>query len=116
MGRAGSLQVAQQTLALRLAAGVGLMQAFSGWGSPGLNGLPQSSQVPFRFTHQFDEDLALTSALAAKATHDLFQGLTQYLCVLTQGLGRRRAVARDRLDKAKEFFCALYSVVASVTR
>jgi len=60
--------------------------------------------VPFRFTHQFDEDVALASALATKAAHDFFQALAQLLCLLTDDLGRRRALARDRLDEAQEFF------------
>jgi hypothetical protein len=32
------------------------------------------------------------------------QGLAQLLRLLTQGLGRRGALARHRLDESKEFF------------
>ena len=60
--------------------------------------------MPFGFAHQCDEDFALTSALAAKAAHDFFQALTQLLRLLAQGLGRRCALARDRLEEPEEFF------------
>ena len=60
--------------------------------------------MPFGVAHQRDEDFALASTLAAKAAHDLLQGLVQLLRLLTQGLGRRGAVARDRLDESQEFF------------
>ena len=60
--------------------------------------------MSFGFAHQFDEDLALASALATKAAHDFFQVLMQLLGVLTQCLGRRRVLARDRLDEVQEFF------------
>jgi len=63
--------------------------------------------VPLGFAHQFDEDFPLTSALAAKAAHGLVQVLAQFLRLLTQGLGRRGALACDRLDEAQAFFCAL---------
>ena len=60
--------------------------------------------MSFGVAHQSDKDFALASALPAKAAHDLFEGLAQLLGLLTQGLGRRRALARDRLNEAKEFF------------
>jgi len=60
--------------------------------------------VPFGVAHQRDEDFALAATLAAKAAHDLLQGLAQLLRLLTQGLGRRGALARKRLEESKEFF------------
>jgi mannitol/fructose-specific phosphotransferase system IIA component (Ntr-type) len=60
--------------------------------------------VSFGGTHQLDEDFALASALATKAAHDLLQALAQLLRLLTQGLGRWRALACDRLDEAQDFF------------
>jgi hypothetical protein len=100
----GRLEVPQQTLALGLTPPAVVVQALSGLLAPGINGLPQGSQVPFGVAHQRDEDFALASTLAAKAAHDLLQGLAQFLRLLTQGLGRRGALARNRLDEAKEFF------------
>lgn len=60
--------------------------------------------MPLGLAHQVDEDFALATALSAKAAHDLVQALAQLLGLLTQGLGWRRAWARDRLDEAKDFF------------
>jgi hypothetical protein len=60
--------------------------------------------VPFGVAYQRDEDFALASTLAAKATHDLLQGLAQLLRLLTQGLGRQGAWACNRLDESKDFF------------
>ena len=60
--------------------------------------------MPFGFTHQLDEDLALAAALAAKATHGFLQVLTQFLGVPIQGLRRRRVLTREGLDEPKEFF------------
>ena len=60
--------------------------------------------MAFSFAHQFDKDFALASALSAKTAHDLLQGLAQLLPLLTQGLCWWRALARDRLDEAQEFF------------
>jgi len=56
--------------------------------------------MPFRFTYQLDEDVALASALATKAAHDFFQALGELLCLVTQGLGRRRALVCDRHDES----------------
>ena len=88
---AGGFQVATQALALGLTQ-VGLL------------------------VHQRDEDFALAPALTAKAPHDLLQGLVQGMSGGLQSRGRDRALLADALDEVQEFFWALYSVVASVTR
>jgi hypothetical protein len=72
--------------------------------------------VLFGLTHQCDEDLALAPALTAKASHDLLQGLVQRMSRGLQSRGWDRALLADALDEVQEFFWALYSVVASVTR
>jgi hypothetical protein len=95
MGGAGGRPRPKQALALGLAAGAVLVQVGSGLLRPGLNGMAQLSEMPLGLAHQFDEDFALATALLAKATHDLVQALAQLLCLLTQGLGRRRALTRD---------------------
>jgi hypothetical protein len=82
MGGAGGLEVPQQTLALGVAPGAVLVQAGAGLLRPCLNGLAQLSQVSLGFTHQFDEDFALASALAAKTAHGLVEGLAQLLRVV----------------------------------
>ena len=60
--------------------------------------------MPLGLAHQLDEDLALAAALSAKAVHDLFQGPAELLALVTQGLGRRGALARDRLEESQGFF------------
>jgi len=72
--------------------------------------------VLFGLTHQFDEDFALAPALTTKATHDFLQGLVQLMRWGLQSGGRERALLTDPLDEVQDFFWALYSVVASVTR
>jgi hypothetical protein len=66
--------------------------------------------------HELHADLALPPALATKASHDLRE-----VVVARVHLGRQRgrwpgALRRDGLDELEDFFCALYRVVASVTR
>ena len=70
----------------------------------------------FGLTHQLDEDFALAPALTTKAPHDFLQGLVQLMRGVLQACGRERARRADALDEVQEFFWALYSVVASVTR
>ena len=101
---AGSLEVPQQALALGRAPGAVVVQELSGLLHPALHGITQLAQVPLGCAHQLDKDFALASALAAKAAQDLFQGLAQCLSLDAQGLGRRGALTRDRLDASKIFF------------
>ena len=113
---ARGLQVTQQALALRLAQVGVLVQERFGLLGPGRNATAQVQQVLFGLAHQRDEDFALAPAPAAKATHDLVQGLVELLSGVLQARGRARALLADALDEVQEFFWALYSVVASVTR
>ena len=113
---AGGFQVTTQALTLRLTQGVVLMQARLGVLGPGLYATAQIQQVLFGLTHQFDEDFALAPALTTKATHDFLQGLVQLLRWGLQSGGRECALLTDPLDEVQDFFWALYSVVASVTR
>ena len=92
------------------------MQARLGVLGPGLYATAQSQQVLFGLTHQFDKDFALAPALTTKATHDFLQGLVQLMSWVLQSGGRERALLTDPLDEVQDFFWALYSVVASVTR
>jgi hypothetical protein len=113
---ASGFQVTTQALTLRLTQGVVLMQARLGVLCPGLYATAQSQQVLFGLTYQFDEDFALAPALTTKATHDFLQGLVQLMSWVLQSGGRERALLTDPLDEVQDFFWALYSVVASVTR
>ena len=67
-------------------------------------------------THQRHEDATLTSTTAAKAAHDLGEGVLQALGLVLELGGPVVALLRDVVDERERFFCALYSVVASVTR
>ena len=113
---AGGCQVTTQALTLRLTQGVGLMQARWGVLGPGLYATVKIQQVLFGLAHQFDKDFALAPALTTKATHDFVQGLVQLMSWGLQSGGRERALLTDPLDEVQDFFWALYSVVASVTR
>ena len=113
---AGGFQVTTQALTLRLTQGAGLMQARLGVLGPGLHATAQIQHVLCGLTHQFDEDCALAPALTTKATHDFLQGLVPLMSWVLQSGGRERALRTDPLDEVQDFFGALYSVVASVTR
>ena len=112
----GCSQLHGQTLALGLVDIVGLCQE---WLSPlpqGVDRLAKGQELPFGVAHQGHEDTALSPALAAKTTHDLFQLLLQAVGLGPQLGGLAVASPGDATDEFKGFFCALYSVVASVTR
>ena len=93
-----------------------LVQERFGLLGPGRNGTAQVQQVLFGLAHQRDEDFALAPALAAKATHHLLEVLAQLMYLVCQRGGGESALPGDPLDEVEAFFCALYRVVASVTR
>ena len=80
------------------------------------NGLSKLEELLFRLAHQFHEDMALASALATKAPHDFGQFLVECLGLTREDRGAAAARLCDVCDERQRFFCALYSVVASVTR
>jgi len=82
----------------------------------GFDGFPQGKELLFGVTHQRHEDATLTSTTAAKAAHDLGEGVLQALGLVLELGGPVVALLRDVVDERERFFCALYSVVASVTR
>ena len=71
MGITGRLQIAEQTLALRLTHMGVLVQQLLGLLAPTFNGMTEFQELPFRLAHQLDENFALASTLPAKAAHDL---------------------------------------------
>ena len=82
----------------------------------GGNGLTKLEELLFRVAHQSHKDMALASALAAKAPHDFGEFLVECLRLTREDRGAAAARLCDMGDERKRFFCALYSVVASVTR
>ena len=106
----------RETLTLRLAQGDRVFEALLGLEASGLNGLTQCKELVFGLTHQRHEDAPLPSATATKAPHDLGEGVLQVLGLVVEWDGPAVARLRDVGDERKHFFCALDSVVASVTR
>ena len=104
MGVAGRLQVAKQVLTLSLAELGVLDQEGFGLLSPRLYGLIQVQQVTLGLTHQFDEDFALASTLAAETSHDFLQTLIALKRLRAQGRGGSGALLADSLDDMKVFF------------
>jgi hypothetical protein len=82
----------------------------------GVDRLAKCQEPPFGVAHQGHEDPALSPALAAKTTHDLVDLLLQAVGLGPQLGGLAAASPGDAVDEFKGFFCALSSVVASVTR
>ena len=94
----------------------GALEALLGSLGQGGNGTATFQQLLFSLAHQGDEDFALAATLAAKAAHDLGEGVLQALGLVLELGGPVVALLRDVVDERERFFCALYSVVASVTR
>ena len=72
--------------------------------------------MAFGLAYHVDEDASLSSALAAKPTHGFFEAAREHAALgleHTRGMGQ---CIRDVIDHLEDFFWALYSVVASVTR
>jgi hypothetical protein len=113
---AGGLVVASQAPALGLTEGGRLGEEIGRFLCPGLHATAHVQQSLFSLAHQLDEDFALAPALPAKAPHDLLEVLAQLMHWVCQCGGGESALPGDPLDELQAFFCALYSVVASVTR
>ena len=104
------------TLALGVTQRRRLVQALLGLLPQGGNRLAKLQELLFRLAYQFHQDLALTTTLATKAAHNFFQLLVELLGLAREDRGTAAVFLRDGFDERKHFFCALYSVVASVTR
>ena len=116
MGLQRGLQVAPPAFALALGQmGRAVDAVLCGLGQGG-NGATTLSQRLFRVAYQRHEDFALPPALAAKATHDLLEILVERTGLRCQRGGSRGTLRGALLDELEDFFCALYKVVASVTR
>src|SRR6516165_4680905 len=76
----------------------------------------QIKELLFGLANQFDEDFALATTAATKAAHDFAEALLQVLHVGVQSRAATTARLGDVDNEVERFFCALYSVVASVTR
>ena len=66
--------------------------------------------------YQGHEDAPWPSTTAAKAPQDFFQCRVARLDWAREAGGAAARLLRDRVEECQRFFCAFYSVVASVTR
>ena len=82
----------------------------------GVDRFPQCQELLCSVANELDEDATLTTATAAKASHHFFECLPEVLGLAVE-LGRpATALLSDVCDEFEAFFCAFYSVVASMTR
>ena len=81
-----------------------------------MHGVTQCQELSFGLTPHGHEDATLTSTTAAKAPHDLGEGVLQAWDLVVEWGGPAVALLRDVGDERERFLCALDSVVASVTR
>lgn len=68
------------------------------------NGAAHLQELGFGLAYQFHEDFTLSSALAAKATHDLLQLFFKVLCLALQRGGSGGALLGDVRDELEDFF------------
>jgi hypothetical protein len=70
----------------------------------------------FSVANELDEDVTLATTTAAKTAHHFFEFLPEVLSLALERGRPATALLSDVRDEFEAFFCALYSVVASVTR
>src|SRR5713226_2799152 len=116
MGRYGSCELRVQTLTLPLRQVRAAVQALLRCLGQRKNLMPNFQQVLLGLAYQRHKHLALPAALPAEAAHDLGEVVLE---LLRLGLQRRAlggALVGEVLDDLENFFLALYSVAASLTR
>ena len=114
MHRRGELT--EKPLTLRIMQNCRLLQTLLGLLAIGGDRFPQRKEPLFSVANELDEDATLATTTSAKASHHFFEFLPEVLGLALE-LGRpATALLSDVRDEFEAFFCALYSVVASVTR
>lgn len=93
-----------------------LLQEGGGLLGQGHNRLTHVKKLPLGVPHQLQKHAPLATALATKAPHDLFEVSLKSRCLGPQRGFALGALLRDLVDDLEDFFFALYSVWASVTR
>jgi hypothetical protein len=105
-----------ETLVLSITQGDGVCEALLGLESKGLDRLTECKELLCRLSHQLDANLPVSSTASSKTPHDLFECLRE-VSGLALELGSPLAtLLGDVVDEFSRFFCAVYTVVASVTR
>lgn len=107
MGLQGDLQVVQPACTLGFGQMGGALEALLCGLGQGGNGVATLQKLLFSLAHQADKDFALATALAAKAAHDLREGVMQGVGLRFQRGRCRGAVRRDGPDELEDFFWAL---------
>src|SRR5215471_14370138 len=105
-----------QTLACSIAQRCRLRQELLGLLAHRGDRLAQFQELLFRVAHQFHEDVPVPAALTPKATHDFGDLLVEAVGLALHRCGPMAASLGDPGNHGEGFFCALYNVVASVTR
>ena len=105
-----------ETLVLSITQGDGVVEALCGLESKGFNRLTKGKELLFRLSHQRDENLPVSSTASSKTTPDLFECLREVSGLALELGSPMAALLDDVVDEFERVFCALYSVVASVTR
>ena len=116
MGTHRSGEVMGEPLPLRITHSHRPFKALLGLVAKGFDRFPQVKKPLFGLSNQLDEDMPLSTTAAAKAPHHFFEFLPQDVDLAVEGGGPATALLSDMVDELEGFFCALYSVVASVTR
>ena len=105
-----------ETLTLGLTQGERLFEALFGLEGKEFDWLAACQELLFSMSHQLDEDMPLAATAAAKTPHDLGEFLREASGLALECGGPVTARRDDVVDDRERFFCAVYSVVASVTR
>ena len=116
MGTHRRSELTGKPLALRIMQNCRLLKTLLGLSVIGVDRFPQSQELLFSVANELDEDATLATTTSAKASHHFFEFLPEVLSLALE-LGRpATALISDVRDEFEAFFCALYSVEASVTR
>ena len=89
---------------LGLTQGERVLEAFLGLQAQGCDRFTQCKELLFGLTHQRHENAPLTSTAAAKAPHDLCEGVFQVLGLAVELGGPVAALLRDMVDELERFF------------
>ena len=98
------LELTRQALSLDRVDVRGGLEMALGLFSPFHHGLAQRQQVAFGLAHHFDQDATLTPALAAKATHGLFEVADEHAALGLKDTSGLRQRVGDVVDYLEDFF------------
>ena len=109
-------EITEKPLALRIMQNRRLLKTLLGLLAIGVDRFPQRKEPLCSVANELDEDATLATTTSAKASHHFFEFLPEVLGLALERGRPATALLSDVCDEFEAFFCALYSVVASVTR